>query len=133
MKRLVVAMLVVLAVLPAVAGGVAHAAPEAITRETVGPYEGSFQGVAYGDNGSRAPLSLDLTHRGNVVEGRVSLGEGLYVDGGFCGQVHVPATTQYVEGQTVPPPRPARGVFCGAGIPVSTRRSAGCSGDGDVR
>jgi hypothetical protein len=100
MKRLVAGLLTILGIL-ATAGLGVDAAPKAIRTGEVGPYEGAFEGVAYGDRGSRAPLSLDLTHRGNEVEGMVQLGEGLYVNGGWCGAVDVPATTQYVEGQTV--------------------------------
>lgn len=65
-----------------------------------GPYEGAFEGLVWGDRGSQAPISLELTHRGRDVEGTVSLGEGLYVGGGWCGAVEVPATEQYVSGQT---------------------------------
>jgi hypothetical protein len=47
------------------------------------------------------PLALKLTHRGDQVEGDISLGKGLYVDGGACGKVNVPAVTQHLKGQTV--------------------------------
>jgi hypothetical protein len=99
MKRLLVAMMI-LAVLSTAAAG-AYAAPLAPATSKAAPYEGSFQGSVYGDGQSRAPLALDLTQRGNLVTGKVSLGEGLFVDGGFCGAVNVPATEQYAEGQTV--------------------------------
>ncbi len=100
MRRLVAGLLTILGIL-ATAGLGVDAAPEPRGTGEVGPYEGTFEGSAYGDRGSRAPVSLDLTHRGDEVEGMVRLGEGLYVNGGWCGAVHVPATTQYVEGQTV--------------------------------
>jgi hypothetical protein len=100
MKRLIAGLLTILGIL-ATAGVGVDAAPKAIWTEEVGPYEGTFEGITYGDQGSHAPLSLDLTHRGDEVEGMVRLGEGLYVNGGWCGAVDVPATTQYVEGQTV--------------------------------
>ena len=99
MKRLIFGFVDAVVILFLLTTG-AHAAPEAATSGRIGPYEGAFQGVAYGDKGSRAPLDLELTHRGNQVEGEVSLGEGLYVDGGFCGAVHLPAVSQHVEGQT---------------------------------
>jgi hypothetical protein len=99
MKKLMVGILVAV-ILSSVVVGV-YAAPEAATTGKVGPYEGSFQGMAYGDKGSRAPLTLELTHRGNQVKGEMVLSEGLYVDGGFCGKVNVPATEQYLAGQTV--------------------------------
>jgi hypothetical protein len=100
MKRLVSGLLTILGIL-ATAGVGVDAAPIANRTEEIGPYEGTFEGIAYGDLGSRAPLSLDLTHRGDDVEGVVRLGEGLYVNGGWCGAVDVPATTQHVDGQTV--------------------------------
>lgn len=99
MKRSVFAFVSVVIAFFLLATG-AHAAPEAAAKGKVGPYEGAFQGVAYGDRGSRAPLKLELTHRGSQVVGEVSLGEGLYVDGGFCGAVNLPAVSQPVEGQT---------------------------------
>jgi hypothetical protein len=78
-----------------------NAAPELIATGQVGPYDGTFRGIVYGDKGSSAPLTMDLTHRGNQVEGKVSLGEGLYVNGGWCGNVNIPAVSTYVEGQTL--------------------------------
>jgi hypothetical protein len=99
-KRLVVGILTVLAIL-ATAGIGAEAAPDAVSSQEIGPYEGRFDGFAYGDRASKAPLTLELTHRGRQVEGRVLLGEGLYVSGGFCGAVDLPATAQYVEGHTL--------------------------------
>jgi secreted trypsin-like serine protease len=77
-----------------------NAAPELMATGKVGPYEGTFRGTVYGDRGSSAPLVMDLTHRGNQVEGKVSLGEGLYVNGGWCGNVNIPAVSTHVEGQT---------------------------------
>ena len=77
-----------------------RAAPEQISTGKVGPYEGTFHGVVYGDKGSSAPLTLALTHRGSQVEGKVSLGSGLYVNGGWCGNVSIPSVSTYVEGQT---------------------------------
>jgi hypothetical protein len=59
-----------------------------------------FRGVAYGDKGSSAPLSLELRHRGSEVTGNVYLGEGLHVSAGFCGSVNLPAATQRIEAET---------------------------------
>lgn len=78
-----------------------QAAPELVSTGKVGPYDGTFRGIVYGDKGSSAPLTMDLIHRGNQVEGKVSLGEGLYVSGGWCGAVNIPAVSQFVEGQTL--------------------------------
>jgi hypothetical protein len=65
-----------------------------------GPYEGVFEGFVRGDSDSQAPMGLELTHRGSEVEGTVTLGDGLYVSGGWCGAVQVPAIEQVVSGQT---------------------------------
>ena len=100
MKRLMAGMLNVVAIL-AIAGIWVSSAPDAVAAEKVGLYEGTFRGVAYGDRGSRAPLELELTHRGDQVAGTVFLGEGLHVNGGFCGAVDLPALAQRVEGETL--------------------------------
>lgn len=100
MKRLMIGVLTVLAIL-ATAGIGVEAAPDLVSSQRSGPYEGKFDGFAYGDRSSKAPLTLELTHRGRQVEGQVLLGEGLYVNGGFCGAVDLPATVQQVEGQTL--------------------------------
>jgi hypothetical protein len=94
-----VVTIAVLAILLTTAAG-AYAVPEAASSGKVGPYEGRFEGDAYGDRSSSARIMLDLAHRGNQVEGMVYIGEGMVVSGGFCGTVNVPATAQYVEGQT---------------------------------
>jgi hypothetical protein len=100
MKRLVAGVLDVLVILSILAIGFSAAPGVAAAEDKVGPYEGTFQGYAYGDQGTRAPLTLDLTHRDRQVEGKVSIGQGLYVDAGICGAASIPATAQYVEGQT---------------------------------
>lgn len=100
MKRLVAGALDILVILAMLAIGASAAPGAAAAAEQPGPYEGAFRGYAYGDEGSRALLILDLTHRGNEVEGQVYLGEGLYVSGGWCGAVNIPAVAQNVEGQT---------------------------------
>lgn len=101
MKRLVTGALDVLAILALLAIGVS-AAPETASAaaERVGPYEGAFGGYTYGDEGTRAPLMLDLTHRDGQVAGQVSMGQGLYVDAGICGAVNIPAATVSVSGKT---------------------------------
>ena len=98
MRILAGIVLIALAILSTMTSG-AYAAPEPSSR-VVGPYEGTFEGRAYGDEGSLAPLSLELIHRGREVEGTVVLGEGLYVNGGWCGAVNVPAATEHVQGTT---------------------------------
>jgi len=99
MHKFVVGTMAVLLIL-LTTGATVFAAPGEAATGKAGPYEGLFEGLVYGDRGSSAPITLDLTHRGSQVEGRVSLGEGLYVSGGFCGTVNLPAISQHVEGQT---------------------------------
>lgn len=76
----------------------ANAAPAAAT--AAGPYEGVFHGTVYAPNGSKAAMSLDLTHRGSAVEGTVFLGKGLSFDAGMCGSGAVPASTVVASGKS---------------------------------
>ena len=100
MKRILVGFAVFLAIL-STSVSMAYAAPAVEREGVVGPYEGSFYGIAYGDEESRAPLALDLTHRGGQVEGTVSIGEGLYVDAGLSGSFDLPTIDAQIEGQTM--------------------------------
>ena len=100
MKRIVIGIAVVVAILSTSVAW-AHAAPRAEKVGVVGPYEGSFSGIVYGEKSSRAPLALELTHKGSQVEGSVSIGEGLYVDAGLCGSFDLPAIGASIEGQTM--------------------------------
>jgi hypothetical protein len=77
------------------------AALAAGVKPAVGPYQGQFSGQVNGDRNSQAPLSLDLTQQGDQITGKVAIGDGLFIDGGLCGQVAVPATEQFVTGQTL--------------------------------
>ena len=99
MKGFLFGLLDIVVILATLSGGVA-AASEGVSADAEGPYEGTFYGVARGDRSSYALISLDLTHRGDWVEGTLALNRGLYVDGGFCGAVNLPATEQAVEGWT---------------------------------
>jgi hypothetical protein len=99
MKKLILSVMAALMILPA---ATAFAAPQAVTVEKSGPYEGTFHGVVYGDNGSSAPLSLQLTHRDDDVQGSLAIGSGLYVKGGVCGGAYVPSGVQYASGKTDP-------------------------------
>jgi len=67
-----------------------------------GPYQGQFSGFVSGDHNSRAPIALDLTHEDDEITGKVTIGEGLFIDGGVCGSVSVPAAEQMVTGNTAP-------------------------------
>lgn len=68
----------------------------------VGPYEGVFYGTMTGDNNTSALMALQMTHRDGVVEGKIYLGEGLFVDAGVCGKAEIPSMRQYATGQTQP-------------------------------
>ncbi len=70
--------------------------------QSVGPFEGVFSGVLYGDNNSRAPIALQMTHRDGVVNGRLYLGEGLYVNAGMCGKTYIPAMVRSASGRSLP-------------------------------
>jgi hypothetical protein len=100
MKKLMISIFAAVAILPLTALA-AFAAPEEAPMALVGPYEGTFHGTVYGDSGSRAPLTLDLTHRDDIVSGNMYIGSGLYVKGGVCGGANVPAASQYASGKTV--------------------------------
>ena len=99
MKKLILGLMAALMILPA---ATAFAAPQEVSMGKAGPYEGAFHGVVYGDNGSSAPLTLDLTHRDDLVHGSLALGSGLYVKGGVCGGAYVPSSVQYASGTTEP-------------------------------
>jgi hypothetical protein len=89
----VIAIFAVLSISAVDAAGVSKAGK-------AGPYEGIFEGTVYAPDGSSAPMSLDLTHRNNIVEGAVSMGEGLTIDAGFCGVGSIPASTIMASGKT---------------------------------
>jgi hypothetical protein len=99
MKKILFGLLATLIIVSATAGTVL-ASPILADKGEVGPYEGIFYGYVYGDEGSRAPMALGLTHRGDIVSGKVYLGEGLYVDGGVCGGVNVPKVLQSASGKS---------------------------------
>jgi hypothetical protein len=134
MKRLVVVIIAILAILVTAVGG-AYAAPEVTSAGGVGPYEGTFHGVAYGDKGSSAPLSLELTHRGSQVKGNVYLGEGLHMSAGFCGSVNLPAAGERIEGETAfwnPKRLLADPTFDTGGFDVTIDFESNVSADGQI-
>ena len=129
-----VAVVVVVAVLMTVVAG-AYAAPEVSSAGGVGPYEGTFLGVVYGDRGSSAPLSLELIHRGSQVRGNVYLGEGLHVSAGFCGSVNLPAAGQRIEGETAfwnPKRLVADPTFDAGGFDLTIDFESNVSADGQI-
>lgn len=78
--------------------GAAFAAPNNDPSLQAGPYEGIFYGTIHGDRDSKAPIAMALKQRGEQISGTVYLGEGLFVDGGVCGKVQLPATQQSASG-----------------------------------
>ncbi|UCF27910.1 MAG: hypothetical protein JSW42_15005 [Chloroflexota bacterium] len=103
MKKISIGVLVAVLLLSGLSTATAFAADgQAISTSTnVGPYEGVFSGVLYGDNNSSAPIALQMTHRNGVVSGRVYLGEGLYVNAGMCGKTKIPSMVQSASGRTL--------------------------------
>lgn len=77
------------ATLPAVGGGAAA-------------FNGRFAGTLTSDDGSTAPVSLDLTQTGSTVAGNIAIGDGLTIDGGNCGAQAIPAGSRSVSGQVDP-------------------------------
>jgi hypothetical protein len=131
-KKIVVSLLATLSILVLATITVGAAGPTAAT-SNVGPFEGEFHGYLYGDDGSRAPISLDLTHRGRNVDGTVMLGEGLVVDGKRCGTAAVPAGTLEAAGQSSPTNRnqlTATSSFEVSGIEVTVELDGTVSRDG---
>jgi opacity protein-like surface antigen len=134
MKKLVIGTLFVLTLL-SVATASVYAAPTKVKTNAVGPYEGTFHGTAYGDYGSSAPMTLELTHRGDRVEGYVSLGQGLNVNGRFCGSSAVPADTLYARGRTEstnPHRLTARSTFEVQGMDITADLESNVSVDGNT-
>ncbi len=102
-KKMIFGLLAAVLLVSGLAVGTAYAAgaPESVSKNKVGPYEGVFSGVLYGDNNTRAPIALQMTHRDGVVNGRLYLGEGFYVDAGRCGGTTLPAMSQSANGRTL--------------------------------
>ena len=103
MKKVIFGLLAAVMLLSGVAFNSAFAAeaPAASEMASSGPYEGVFSGVLYGDNNSRAPIALQMTHRDGLVNGKLYLGEGLYINAGRCGGTTIPAMAQAASGRTL--------------------------------
>jgi hypothetical protein len=65
-------------------------------------FNGAFAGTLTSDDGSTAPVSLNLTQTGSTVAGDIAIGEGLTIDGGNCGAQAIPAGSRSVSGQIDP-------------------------------
>ena len=97
-----------------------------------GPYEGVFHGIVTAPDGSKAPMSLDLTHRNNIVEGTVFLGDGLTIDAGMCGAGSIPASSITAAGKTSvtnPKKLSATSAFDVSGITVNVLLDSQMQGD----
>lgn len=130
MKKYFVVLVSVLILVATMSVAGASAAPE--TAVKAGPYEGVFHGTVYAPDGSTANMSLDLTHRGNAVNGTVFLGEGLSVDAGLCGSAPIPASSVLAAGQTStinPRSLSAESTFDVSGITVTVDLDSQVSGD----
>ncbi len=84
----------------ALAVGTADAAPNQPATTSGGPFTGTFSGYLVGDRGSRAPVEMELVQTGREVEGTLTIGTGLIVNGGNCGVAAVPTGTQTAVGRT---------------------------------
>ena len=113
----------------------AQAGPAATTTTSGDLFSGTFEGHLIGDRGSRAPLTLELDQDGRVITGDITLGRGLLIDGGNCGEVSVPATSQSASGTTTsrsPRHLDATSAFKVQGISVSIDLDADLSRDGEA-
>src|SRR3954462_15501956 len=131
MRKFTIGTLVALALFASTAASTL-AAPAQATSKT-GPYEGRFQGTVSSQDGSSAPLSVTLTHRGNTVTGVASLGEGLEVQTAYCGSANLPSRTERLSGKTQPgQPRhlEATSKFTIEGLPITVRFKSDISADG---
>ena len=135
MRTFAVGALTALVLFAATSAGAlaANPAPGARGATPAGPYEGKFQGQIWNDNGTSAPLSVNLTHRGDTVAGTASLGEGIVVETRFCGAATIPAATRWLSGHTQagsPKHLEATSTFTAEGIPFTVRFSSDASADG---
>ena len=88
--------------LPTAAPPVAATLPAVGGAGGSGGYTGAFAGTLTSDDGSTAPVSLNLTQSGTTVTGDITIGDGLTIDGGNCGAQAIPAGSRAVSGQVDP-------------------------------
>lgn len=113
----------------------AQAAPARPSATSGGLFAGTFTGVLTGDDDSQAPVTLELTQDGRVVSGEITVGRGLLIDAGRCGQVTIPTTTQTASGTTtaqLPRHLTAAAAFEVQGIPVGIDLEADLARDGET-
>jgi hypothetical protein len=100
-----------------------------------GPFTGTFEGSLNGDNESSAPVTLTLAQDGSVVSGTITVGEGLFLDGGNCGATAVPAGTKSASGEvdtTTPNHLDASATFTAQGFTIALDLDADLSADGQT-
>jgi hypothetical protein len=131
MKNLfVIGLVAIIGLFAVIAVPGANAAP--VEAGKVGPYEGTFNGTVYAPNGSKAPMTLVMTHRDSLVDGTVFIGDGLNIDAGFCGSTGIPSSTVSASGKTVignPNRLTAASTFDVSGIDVTVNLDSQVSGD----
>jgi hypothetical protein len=133
LNKLLVSSLTVIAILSTTVLSV-FAAPSAAKSTEIGPFDGEFHGRVYGNDGTSAPLSLVMTHKGEQVEGTAFLGNGLFVDAGWCGAGYLPASNEYASGHSSPSnPRhiSTESTFNVEGFDVTVELDANASSNGE--
>lgn len=130
-KKLLIGLFAVIGISAIMSVSGVSAAAEKKTGQA-GPYEGVFHGIVTAPDGSKAPMSLDLTHRNNIVEGTVFLGEGLTIDAGMCGAGSIPASSIAATGKTLatnPKKLSTTSAFDVSGITVNVTLDSQVQGD----
>ena len=97
-KYFVIGLVAVIGLFAVIAAPGASAAPAEASNH--GPYEGTFNGTVYAPDGSSAPMSLIMTHRGTAVDGTVFIGDGLTINAGVCGVAPLPASSVLAYGNS---------------------------------
>lgn len=129
-KFIVIGLVAVIGLFAVIAVPGASAAPAEASNQ--GPYEGTFNGTVYAPDGSSAPMSLIMTHRGRAVDGTVFIGKGLTIDAGVCGAAPIPASTVNASGNSSssnPNLLAASSSFEVSGIDVKVDLNSKVSGD----
>lgn len=129
-KLLVIGLVAIIGLFVIVAVPGASAAPAEASN--AGPYEGTFNGTVYAPDGSSAPMSLILTHRGSAVDGTVFIGDGLNINAGICGAAPIPAASVYANGNTSasnPKHLSAQSTFDVSGLTVTVDLDSTVSGN----
>jgi hypothetical protein len=88
-----------------------------------------------GDDESSAPVTLTLAQDGPAVSGTITVGEGLFLDGGNCGATAVPAGTKSASGEvdtTTPNHLDAGASFDAQGFTIALDLDADLSADGQT-